>query len=429
MNSYSIHPLEEKINQSITIPGSKSFSNRALVMAALTTGESRLYGLSESDDTIAMRQALKALGVDIILENDCTVVRGTGGKFLPFSGEINVGAAGTTMRFLASICSLVPGEIILDGSERMRQRPVGELVNALRSLGAKIEYVEKENFPPLKINGGSLKGGTTQMNGEISSQYFTSLLLVGPILEKGLEIEIIGEQISKSYIDMTIQSLKERGAEVINNNYQKYSVNKNANYNLGNFYIEGDASGATYFWAVAAITGSTIRVNNILPSSFQGDIKFPDILEKMGCTVVKNEKEKWIEVTGAKELKGIEIDMENMPDTAQTLAVVASFAKGRTKITGLATLKIKETDRIEALKNELEKMEINSEIGADYIIIEGGTPKGATIETYKDHRMAMAFAVAGAIIKGMKINEPKVVAKSFPEFWEMLEKIGVKTES
>lgn len=428
MNFYSIHPLKDKVKKEITIPGSKSFSNRALVMASLTKGEVKLFGLSESDDTAAMRKALQLLGVNIISKNDSTIVVGNGGIFLPFSGEINIGAAGTTMRFLTSICSLVPGEIILDGSERMRERPIGELVQALRTLGVEINYIGKENCPPFKIKGGSLKGGPVKLNGEISSQYFTSLLLISPVLENGLEIEIIGEQISKSYIDMTVDSLREHGVEVINDNYKKYITKKEAKYKAGDFYIEGDASGATYFWALAAITGNTIRVNNVLPSSSQGDMKFPDILEKMGCRVIKNEKEKWIEVTGADKLNSIEVDMSNMPDTAQTLAVVAAFAIGKTKIKGLTTLKIKETDRLLALKNELKKMDINSEIGDDYIIIEGGKPKGAIIDTYKDHRMAMAFAVAGAKIKGIKINEPEVVSKSFPDFWEMLEQAGVEIE-
>jgi 3-phosphoshikimate 1-carboxyvinyltransferase len=250
--------------------------------------------------------------------------------------------------------------------------------------------------------------------------------LIAPALRKGLEINATGSQVSKSYIDMTLAVLKEYGIRVENRHYKKYIIKSGSRYRTGRHKIETDASGASYFFALAGLTGSTVRVKNLRPDSSQGDIKFADLLGKMGCRVKKNKKEGWIEVAGSKILKSITCNMENMPDTAQTLAVVAAFARGTTKITGLSTLKNKETDRLKAMKNELAKMGIKSEITSHSITIYGGRPCGAKIDTYNDHRMAMAFAAAGTRIPGMVIKEPAVVSKSFPEFWKMLKSLGVK---
>ena len=405
--------------KTVTIPGSKSFSNRALIMASLANGESILTGISTCDDTRYLIKALKKLGIVFKKSGDELTVYGNGGNFKQFKGRIDIGIAGTTSRFLASFCSLIPGQVILDGVHSIRKRPIGKLVNALKNLGAEIDYLKKVGCLPLKIKGGSVKGGTVEMDGSISSQFFTSLLLIAPCLKNGLKIKVKGKQISQSYIDMTIQSLKQHGVTVKNKNYKEYIVEKTEKYKTVNYNIEGDGTGATYFWGLAAITGKTIKTKNISPASLQGDIKFVDALKKMGCKVVKNKKEGWIEVTGTKNLKAININMENMPDAAQTLAVVAAFAKGTTKITGLQTLKIKETDRLEALKIELAKMDIKIITTNNSIEVHGGKPKGAIIDTYNDHRMAMAFAIAGDKVPGIKICNPEVVSKSFPEFWKM----------
>lgn len=408
------------------MPGSKSFSNRALVMAALTDGRTILRGVSLSDDTRVMINALKKLGIRITKVGDKTKIVGNGGRFKPFNGRINVGPAGTTFRFLAALSVLTPGEITLDGSRRMRKRPIGDLVKALGSLGAEIKYLAEKNCPPIKIIGGKITGGEVKMPGKVSSQFFTSLLLIAPALKRGLNIKVLGKQVSKSFIDMTLESLKEHGVFVKNNNYKRYSVSPVARYSPGQYRIEGDASGASYFWALASITGSRIKVKNIPPNSSQGDAKFPDLLKRMGAKVIKNKKENWIEVKGPATLKGIKVNMEDMPDTAQTLAVVAAFSKGSTKITGLSTLRHKETDRLSALKTELKKMGIRSAISHDSITIQGGNPRGAKISTYNDHRMAMSFAIAGAKIPGMVIKNPEVVSKSFPEFWNIIKSAGIK---
>jgi len=420
-----ITPVRQPVDAQTTMPGSKSFTNRALVMAALAKGKSRILGFSESDDCNALINAFRRIGVAIEKTTQEIIVNGTDGKFREHNVKIDMGMAGTSMRFFTSIACLVPGTILLDGSERMRQRPIGELANALSSLGADITYLQTTGCPPIKI-GGTIQGGKVKIKGNTSSQYFTSLLLVAPVLEDGLEIEAVNEQAEKSYVDMTINGLQGFGITVKNEVYKKYIVTSDQTYQATNYQVEGDASGASYFWAVAALTKGCIRITNINPNSSQGDMKFPDLLEKMGCVVRKNSQERWIEVQGPEQLEGIDVNMDSMPDTAQTLAVIAAFAKGTTKITGLSTLQNKETDRLLALQNELAKMAIKSKTGADYIIIEGGDPVGASIETYDDHRMAMAFSIAGTKICGVEILDPMVVSKSFPDFWEKFENIGVE---
>ncbi len=436
MNSLTLHPLQTTSDTKIVkIPGSKSDTNRALVIAALTQGESVLQGISESDDSSLLMQSLEKLGVtfDQVIDHDGTgialKVQGNGGKFEPFFGELTCGIAGTTGRFLAAVCALVPGEFVLTGEGKMLERPMRELLEGLRGLGVQFEYLGKEGCLPVKFQNKSIPlGGKVQMPGNISSQFFTALLLITPVLSQGLEIEVLGEQVSKSYIDMTLGIMRDFGVEVNNQNYQKYFVSSGQNYIAKEYQIEGDASGCSYFWSIAAITGQRVRVTNINPASVQGDVGFAHILEQMGCEVVKNEIERWIEVQGPTDLtnlRAVEVDMENMPDTAQTLAVVAAFTQGKTRINGLSTLKNKETDRLLATQNELEKMGIHVQTGQDWIEIMGGQPHKATIETYHDHRMAMSFAVAGSRISNMVIKNSQVVSKSFPNFWQKLKLIGV----
>jgi len=445
MNKYKIIPLAvAPLKKTVRIPGSKSYTNRALILAALAKGESVITGVSEGDDSVAMIKALTQLGIKVLQTGNSIKIIGNGGEFPEFKGTIDVGAGGTTMRFLASLCATIEGETILKGSERMHERPIFELVDALRELGVKIDYLQKEGCPPLKIFGQKHLGkkmmtsakkitnaAVVSMDGSFSSQYFTSLLLIGGLLKQDLVIKVKGEQISRSYIDMTIDGLDDFGITVENNNYSEYKIKSGQNYHARSYHVEGDASGASYFMAIAAINGKndkicTIRVENLNVKSAQGDIKFADLLERMGCSVKRGKD--FIEVTGNGVLNGIDVDMELMPDTAQTLAVVAAFAKGTTRITGLGTLKIKETDRILAVATELGKMGITCRTGEDWIEIDGGQPQANNIDTYKDHRMAMSFAVAGSRLEGMVINDPDVVSKSLPEFWQLLAELGVKHE-
>ncbi|MBI5123078.1 3-phosphoshikimate 1-carboxyvinyltransferase [Candidatus Roizmanbacteria bacterium] len=379
----------------LSVPGSKSLTNRAIVMASLSNGLSKISNISNSLDSQIMIKAMKKLGVKIEQVKNQLQIIGNQGVFPKFIGKIDVGNAGTAARFLTALCCLVPGRVVFNKSRRMRERPIKELIEALKKI----------------------RTGKISIKGNISSQFISSLLMIAPTLNKGLTINISGQKISSSYIDMTIDLMKKFGVEVKKIGDDKYVIKKQL-YRQTNYLVESDLSGASYFFAAAAITGKTIKIKNVNPKSVQGDRFFPDLLERMGCQVRKNIKEKWIEVKGPKILRGITVDMVNMPDTAQTLAVVAAFAKGKTKITGLSTLKIKETNRLLALKNELDKMGIKSQTTNSSITIYGGNPKKAVIETYGDHRMAMAFAVAKLRIPELIIKNPEVVKKSFPEFWE-----------
>lgn len=386
----------------ITVPGSKSLTNRAILMASMSDGLSIVKNISHSQDSQIMVKVMRKLGVKIKKKQDELHIVGNKGVFSKFNGTINVGNAGTVARFLTAIIALVPGKVDLIKSKRMSDRPIKELIKALKIV----------------------KTGTVAIRGDVSSQFISSLMMIAPVLDKGLVINITGRMISSSYINMTIDLLKKFGIKVEEFGQNKYVIKKQS-YKHTDYVVESDMSGASYFFAAAVLTGKRIRVNNINHDSVQGDKFFPDLLKKMGCEIKKNIKESWVEVKGPKVLKGITVDMNDMPDTAQTLAVLAAFVKGKTKIIGLTTLKVKETDRLLALKTELKKMQIKSEITDDSITIFGGTPKQAVIETYHDHRMAMAFAVAKLKIPGLIIKNSGVVKKSFPEFWKKFNLIKI----
>lgn len=384
----------------VIVPGSKSLTNRAIIMASLSDGLSKISNISMSHDSQIMIKAMKKLGIKIKVTKNGLQIIGNRGNFKKFDGYINVGSAGTVTRFLTALKILVPGRVLLVKSDKMKERPIKELLDALKTV----------------------KTGKVSIKGDISSQFITALMMIAPVLDKGLVINITGRIISSSYIDMTIDLMKKFGIYVEKNKQNKFIIKKQSVAPI-NYVVESDLSGTSYFFAAAAVTGKTIRVKNINFNSSQGDLAFPDLLEKMGCQVKKNIKEEWVEVRGPKLLNAINVNMSKMPDTAQTLAVVAAFAKGKTTIIGLSTLKIKETDRLKALKNELNKMKIKCEITGDSIKVEGGIPQNALIKTYGDHRMAMAFAVAKLRVPGLEIKNPEVVSKSFPEFWDIFKKI------
>lgn len=448
MRNSLVIPATAGISGSISLPGSKSYTNRYLVMAALASGESILRNASLSDDSLTLIAALSKLGVVIERENTTLCVHGTSGNLTPYSGELNVGPAGTTLRFLTSLCALTDNtDITLVGSDRMHARPISELVSALSIHGASIEYLGTHGCPPIKIRGKSPRAACElEMNGAVSSQFFSSLLLSAPLYCHGLKVNVIDELISKPYIDMTLAGMKEFGLNCLRQAYATFEIEEQPNYSSGNFSIEGDASGASYFWGLAALSAGIVRVYNISTSSVQGDAQFPFLMERMGCKVsfsdssTSDEAGDWIEVQGTDSLVGITADMSHMPDTAQTLAVVAAAAQGETTLTGLQSLKHKETDRLLALQNELSKLGVKSDISEDSITIFG---RGAAlreelsrtsldlhtlINTYKDHRMAMSFAMLGAAFGGVAIEDPQVVTKSFPEFWDGLRLLGIGVE-
>lgn len=418
----TLQPLKKQVQATVTIPGSKSVTNRALIMAALTEGEVVLNYPLWSDDTEAMIECLESLGVEIVKEPDTLRVIGSINDVFNSTSHLNARLSGTTIRFILALASILPGEKHLKGIGRLNERPIQGLVDGLRQIGADIKYDDKKGFPPLAIGPGEIVGGSTvRMEGTVSSQYFTALLMIAPVIG-GLTIEVIGDQISKSYIDVTLDMMHEWGVDVVNEDYCIYEVPA-GEYTCSEYTIEGDFSASGYFAGIAVLTGSQITLDNLNCNSTQGDKEFFHILQDMGNDVSFS-KDK-ITVHGNK-LKALTVDMEQCPDQAQTLAVLAAFAEGKTVMTGVRSLRLKETERVKAVQQELEKMGIKTESpDEDTLIVYGGKPQAATIETYQDHRMAMSFAMAGTVIEGMKINDPDVVRKTFPEYWEKLKSLGV----
>ncbi len=419
MKIITLKPLLKPIQASISIPGSKSYTNRALLIAAVSKSKVRIINPLISDDTKAMINCLRKLGIKVKVSDNMIEVENNINSIKNLLYDLDANESGTTVRFLLALLAVIPGVKILQGKEGLNKRPIGDLAEALRQLGAKIEYLDKKGYPPVKVLSSKLKPGTIKIKGSTSSQFISSLLMVAPLVGK-LTIEVEGEQVSKPYIDMTIDIMKQFGVNVLNENYKKYTIDAGQRYKAKEYKVEGDLSSASYFLAIAALTKSTITLENINPNSKQADIRFAKILENMGNKIIPGKNQ--ITIIG-KEIKPVNVDMADCPDQIQTLAVLASFVKGVTKISGIQSLRIKETDRIFALTKELKKMGIKTSCMKDVLTIHGGSPKAAVIDTYGDHRMAMSFAIAGCKIPGMVIKNPEVVSKTYPQFWEDLKKI------
>ena len=414
-----IIPLS-KVNATIEVPGSKSITQRALIAAALADGESTLLGPLESEDTRYTASALEQMGVTVKKDKDRWVVQGNGGRIATPEKEIFLGNNGTATRFLASVASLGAGTFQVSGDERMAERPILPLMQALQGWGVDIASMNNNGCPPLLIKANGLSGGKTILPEGKSSQYLSSLLLVGPYARKEASLDVEGEILSLPYVIMTLAVMEAFGIRVeANDVLNSYTIPQGI-YNAREFAIEGDASNASYFYAAAAVTGGEVTVPNVPVPSLQGDAVFVALLARMGCQV--NKTGEGLTVSGPEELKGITIDMGDMPDVVPTLAVVASQAKGRTTIKNIAHLRIKECDRLHVMAVELAKMGARVQELEDTLIIEGKDPDtpmhGAEIETYNDHRIAMSFAVAGLAVPGVKILGEECVAKSFPDFWE-----------
>lgn len=410
------------ISGTIDIPGSKSYTNRALIIAALTPGSIKIKNPLYSDDTEAMIRCLKELGIKIDKHDKEIIVKGSEQDILDREYTLDAGLSGTTIRFILALSCVVPGIKIITGDDSLLKRPIGELAGALKDLGAKIEYIVKPGYAPLKVTSSELIINKTRLHGDISSQFFSALLMIAP-LTNGLEVDVIGKAISTPYIDMTIQMMEYFGVMVENTDYKSYRVKAGQKYHPKDYLVEGDYSSAGYFLAIAALTKSKFTLNNLSEHSIQADRNFVAILEKLGSRVFF--KDNSLEIIG-NGVKPLSVDMENCPDQAQTLSVMLAFAKGKSTITGIRSLRIKETERILALQNELSKMGIRTESTIDSLTIYGGNPKPALLNTYNDHRMAMSFAVAGSVLEGITIADPEVVTKTFPEFWRKLQNIGIK---
>ena len=421
-----ILPIHHPLNATIRVPGSKSLTNRALLISALANGKTRLKNALFSDDSCYFAKAMQTLGFDIELDeqNHEITVTGLGGKIPAKQAELFIGNAGTAARFLSAFLTLGHGQYTLDGDTRMRERPIQDLINALNNLGVELEATN--NCPPVEIFAKGLPGGKTKIAGNISSQFLSALLMVAPYAKAPIEIELTTDLNSKPYVDMTIAVMKEFGVEIKRDGYKSFFVASASYLPLATYQIESDASAASYFFAASAICGGTVRVENISRKSKQGDIAFLDVLQKMGCTV--EESDNSILVTSHTELRGININLNDIPDTAQTLAAIAPFASTPTRIRGIASARLKETDRIHATCIELERLGVPVEEHSDGMTIypvKEFSP--ATIQTYNDHRMAMAFTLIGLRVPGVVIENPDCVSKTFPNFFEVLDMLRLSS--
>ena len=423
MSSKALIPVSKPIDVRLELPGSKSFANRALVCAAINGAPCTIRNLSPGDDTALMLNVLVDLGWGVKRSNPLSpdVALTPPNKPLIHPVKVFTGPAGTVTRFAAALLCVTPGEFTLDGNERMRERPMGELIDALRQLGANIDELGSKGCVPLRIEGGSLQGGRCTLRGDVSSQFVSALLMIGPARAAGVEVEIAGDLVSKPYVDITLEVMRAFGHEVERDGYRWFRTSLAGGRDGRVPYdCPPDGTAASYFWGAAAVTGGKCVIDNLTRQDVQGDVAFVEILGRMGCEVL--EFPNGLGVSG-RAARAVEADLSALPDCAQTLAVVCAFAEGTSRLTGLGTLRVKETDRVAALQAELAKLGVITRAGTDWLEIDGGLARRAcdasvapTIATYDDHRMAMSFALAGLVVP-VTIEHPECVSKSFPTFW------------
>lgn len=420
-----IVPVHGPVSGTVRPPGSKSITNRAFILAALADGWTTLTGVLDSQDTRVMIESLRRLGFEV--QQDLAAcrcrVRGFGGRIPAEQADLYLENSGTSIRFLTSLCALGTGRYRLDGVQRMRERPIGDLVRSLNQLGAKIQFeIAGSDCPPVLVDGsdGRLAGGQAAINGDISSQFLSSLLMAAPACRTGVNLKVEGELVSQPYVTMTIQMMNDFGAAVqYPSDLSEFDIPAAA-YHAGHYHIEPDASAASYFFALAAITGGCITIDGLSQKALQGDVRFVDALHQMGCHVTWNES--CITVQGG-PLRGIDIDMNAISDTAQTLSVVAAFADSPTTIRNVGHMRHKETDRIAAVVTELQRTGIQATETEDGLHIVPGQPQPADIQTYDDHRMAMSFSLLGLRSNGIRILDPGCTAKTYPQYFEDLEAV------
>jgi 3-phosphoshikimate 1-carboxyvinyltransferase len=416
-----IKPLGQK-NARLTVPGSKSFTQRALIMAALAEGKSFLRGPLISEDTGYLAEALRLLGAGIEIHNGDMTVLGTSGRINNPQRPIYLGYNGTAMRLLTTVVCLGKGEFLLTGGPRLLERPIQPLLEALKTLGVKAMSKAKPGFPPVLIEADGLQGGRVALKDIESSQYISSLLISAPLARDDFTLELKGAVPSLPYVEMTVSLMKQFGVEVNRETKTSFFIKSRQKYQGIPCRIEGDVSSASYFFLAAALGRSTVRVQPIHSETLQGDIRLLDVLEELGCKV--DQRDPWVEVSGGELTPGeFSFDLGDMPDMVPTLAILAACRPGRTIINNVAHLRLKESNRLEAMVQELTKTGIKAEETEDGLNIDGGHPHGAEIETYNDHRIAMSFAVLGLVVPGISIKDPDCVNKSFPGFWEELKKL------
>jgi len=427
-----ITPIPHLLDATVHVPGSKSLTNRALLIAALADGTTTLTNALFSDDSRYFANALQTLGFDVSLdpEHAKMTVTGLGGRIPARQAELFIGNAGTAARFLSAFLTLGHGEYILDGDTRMRERPIGDLISALHPLGATLGPANTGNWslitnysdicPPIKTLANGLPGGKTKIAGDISSQFLSALLMIAPYAQSPVEIEVTTELNSKPYVEMTLAIMSGFGVAVERDGYKYFRIPITRYKPQSMYPIESDASAASYFFAAPAVCGGTLQVENISRSSVQGDIAFLDVLAGMGCLI--KETNNCLLVAGSTELHGLDVDMRNIPDTAQTLAAIAPFACTPTRIRGIASARVKETDRVHATCAELARLGVRVDEHEDGMTVYPCNDfRPATAQTYNDHRMAMAFSLIGLRVPGISIENPNCVSKTFPNFFEVLE--------
>ncbi|MCE9547213.1 MAG: 3-phosphoshikimate 1-carboxyvinyltransferase [Planctomycetia bacterium] len=422
-----ITPVAGPVRGSIRPPGSKSITNRALVCAALAEGQSTLDGALVSEDTQVMVDSLERLGIAVVADWPARrlTVTGCGGRIPAAEAELFVGNSGTTIRFLAAVAALGHGSYRLDGVPRMRQRPIGDLITALRQLGVEAKAESPGDCPPVLLKANGLRGGQVTVRGDVSSQFLSGLLLASPCARTPVEIRVDGTLVSLPYVTMTLDVMRAFGVSVIDEGHEQFNIAAPSQYQPRTYSIEPDASAASYFWAAAAITGGQVRVDGLSLDSLQGDVRFCDLLVQMGCRV--EYAGDGTTLIGAPQqgsnLKGINANMNAISDTVPTLAVVALFAEGPTTIRGVAHIRHKETDRIGDLATELRKLGAEVETFDDGLRITPGKLRAARLETYQDHRMAMSLALAGLRQPGVVILDPGCTAKTYPDYFRDLERL------
>jgi 3-phosphoshikimate 1-carboxyvinyltransferase len=420
-DSLEILPVSKPVFGSIQPPGSKSLTNRALVVAALTSGTSTLTGVLDSRDTQVMIDSLRKLGLSVEQDvNECTArITGCHGRPPATQADLWLENSGTSIRFLTALCALGRGRFRLDGNTRMRERPIGDLVDSLRQFGISANCEMGNDCPPVIVNGQGLSGGTTTINANISSQFLSAVLMAAPCANSPVEIRLAGEMVSEPYVEMTLGVMSRFGVTVDRSQPGTFRVPPQT-YRATDYDIEPDASAASYFFGLAAVTQGRITVEGLHKNALQGDIHFVQALERMGCKVAWNANS--VTVEGG-TLRGIDIDMNAISDTAQTLACVAPFATGPTRIRNVAHMRLKETDRVTAVVNELRKLGLNVEEHQDGMTIHPGPIHGGTVATYDDHRMAMSFALVGLRVPGVVIADPGCTSKTYPKFFDDLERL------
>ena len=413
-------PVERPIDTTVTLPGSKSITNRALLIAALAEGESDLREALYSDDTRYMAAGLRALGIPVEEDEAGAAFRveGQGGRIPAPAGDLFIGNAGTAARFLTAAVALGHGRYRVDGNEHMRRRPIRPLLDGLAQLGVTARDEIGNGCPPVVVETDGLPGGRARVPGNLSSQYFSALLLVAPYARSTVTLEVVGDLVSKPYLDVTGSVMAAFGARLVNESYRRFTVAAGQRYTGRVYAVEPDASAASYFFAAAAITGGRARVRHLGRASAQGDLRFVEALACMGCAV--EIADDWTEVRGPQRLRGITINMADISDTAPTLAAIAPLADGPVTIEGIGFIRHKETDRVAALATELARLGVPVEERQDSLTIHPAEPRPAVVRTYDDHRMAMSFAVLGLKVPGIQIANPGCVAKTFPDFFERL---------